>query len=133
MTMASGAEAETAATAVRSEPIYLTIYQVLRDHLERGALEPGLILGQASIARAFNVSRIPAGIALARLLSEGLIQTFEGRGYIVPGGEPQRGDLLLRASTCRVRSPFRSSIAGSRSIRKSNMPLPSVLPMAVFC
>ncbi|MBB3659847.1 DNA-binding GntR family transcriptional regulator [Rhizobium sp. BK650] len=94
MTMANGAEIEAAATAVRSEPIYLTIYQVLRDHLERGALAPGLVLGQANIARAFNVSRIPAGIALGRLLGDGLIHTFEGRGYIVPGGEPLRGDLF---------------------------------------
>lgn len=87
------AETETAA-AVRSEPIYLTIYQVLHDHLMRGALKPGLILGQTNVARAFNVSRIPAGIALGRLLSEGLIRTFDGRGYIVPGGEPLREDLF---------------------------------------
>jgi len=94
MTMPSEVETEAAAAAVRSEPIYLTIYQVLRDHLERRALTPGLVLGQANVARAFNVSRIPAGIALARLLSEDLIQTFEGRGYIVPGGDPRRGDLF---------------------------------------
>ncbi|QWW71053.1 GntR family transcriptional regulator [Rhizobium sp. WYJ-E13] len=94
MTMPSEVETEGAAAAVRSEPIYLTIYQVLRDHLERRALTPGLVLGQTNVARAFNVSRIPAGIALARLLSEDLVQTFEGRGYIVPGGDPQRGDLF---------------------------------------
>lgn len=77
----------------RDEPIYLTIHGVLRDHLERAALPAGLVLGQANVARAFNVSRVPAGIALTRLLEEGLVQTFEGRGYIVPGGEPLRIDL----------------------------------------
>lgn len=86
------AEAAHAAGA-RDEPIYQTIRVVLRDHLERGALPPGLVLGQANVARAFNVSRVPAAIALARLLDEGLVSTFEGRGYIVPGGEPLRADL----------------------------------------
>ena len=49
MTMPSEVETEAAA-AVRSEPIYLTIYQVLRDHLERRVLTPGLVLGQAKPA-----------------------------------------------------------------------------------
>ncbi len=78
----------------RDEPIYATIHAVLRDHLERAALPAGLVLGQANVARAFNVSRVPAGIALSRLLDEGLVKTFEGRGYIVPGGEPLRTDLI---------------------------------------
>jgi DNA-binding GntR family transcriptional regulator len=77
----------------RDEPIYAIIHAVLRDHLARSLLPPGLVLGQANVARAFNVSRVPAGIALSRLLDEGLVQTFEGRGYIVPGGEPLRADL----------------------------------------
>jgi DNA-binding GntR family transcriptional regulator len=81
------------AAAGRDEPIYATIHAVLRDHLRREVLPAGLVLGQANVARAFNVSRVPAGIALSRLLDEGLVQTFEGRGYIVPGGEPLRTDL----------------------------------------
>jgi len=59
---------------------------VLYDHLARKMLRSGLVLGQASVARAFNVSRVPAGVALARLLEDGLVVTFAGRGYIVPGG-----------------------------------------------
>ena len=78
----------------RPEPAYATIYTVLRDHLDRKALPAGLVLGQANVARAFNVSRVPAGIALTRLLDEGLVQTFEGRGYIVPEGEPLRKNLI---------------------------------------
>lgn len=77
----------------RDEPIYATIHAVLRDHIRRKVLPAGLVLGQANLARAFNVSRVPAGIALNRLLEEGLVQTFEGRGFIVPGGEPLRIDL----------------------------------------
>lgn len=78
----------------RDEPIYATIHAVLRDHLTRDVLPAGLVLGQANVGRAFNVSRVPAGIALARLLDEGLLQTFEGRGYVVPGGEPLRKNLV---------------------------------------
>lgn len=89
----SGME-EPSAGIGRADPIYATIYTILRDHLTRGALTPGLVLGQASIARAFNVSRIPAGMALGRLNEEGLVHTFEGRGYVVPGGEPLRADLF---------------------------------------
>lgn len=78
----------------RPERAYATIHAVLQDHLTRGVFPAGLVLGQANVARAFNVSRVPAGIALARLLDEGLVQTFEGRGYIVPGGEPLRKNLF---------------------------------------
>ena len=87
-------EREATATGGRTEPIYATIYSVLREHLEHKMLSAGLVLGQANVARAFNVSRIPAGIALGRLHADGLIRTFEGRGYIVPGGEPLRADLF---------------------------------------
>ncbi|CAN7173857.1 GntR family transcriptional regulator [Rhizobium sp. LjRoot254] len=78
----------------RDEPIYATIHAVLRDHIERGKLPPGLVLGQANVARAFNVSRVPAGIALSRLRDDGLVSTFEGRGYVVPGAKPFRTELF---------------------------------------
>ncbi|MBL0371540.1 GntR family transcriptional regulator [Rhizobium sp. KVB221] len=77
----------------RDEPIYATIYAVLRDHLDNAKLRPGLVLGQANVARAFNVSRVPAGVALSRLVDEGLLHAFKGRGYIVPGAPPHRGEL----------------------------------------
>jgi DNA-binding GntR family transcriptional regulator len=80
----------SAGPSLRGEPAYSTIYAVLHDHLARKMLRPGLVLGQANVARAFNVSRVPAGVALARLLEDGLVVTFAGRGYIVPGGDPLR-------------------------------------------
>lgn len=83
----------------KSEPLYEIIYSVLRDHLRRGALTDGLVLGEASVARAFQTSRIPASTALKLLCGEGLITGFEGRGYLVRGGQrgttsPRRLDLL---------------------------------------
>jgi len=84
---------------LKDEPLYGVIHSVLRDHLERGALMDGLVLGEASVARAFQTSRIPASIALKLLHKEGLISDFDGRGYLVKGRrrsspEPRRLDLL---------------------------------------
>ncbi len=84
---------------LKDEPLYGVIHSVLRDHLERGALIDGLVLGEASVARAFQTSRMPASIALKLLYKEGLISDFEGRGYLVKGRRrgspaPRRLDLL---------------------------------------
>ena len=84
---------------LKSEPLYGVIRSVLRDHLERGALMDGLVLGEANVARVFQTSRIPASIALKLLHEEGLISDFEGRGYLVRGRsrgspEPRRLDLI---------------------------------------
>jgi DNA-binding GntR family transcriptional regulator len=83
---------------LKNEPLYGVIHSVLRDHLERGALMDGLVLGEASVARAFQTSRMPASTALKLLHKEGLISDFEGRGYLVRGRrrglpEPRRLDL----------------------------------------
>jgi DNA-binding GntR family transcriptional regulator len=87
---------DESSSARKSEPLYEIIYSVLRDHLRRGALTDGLVLGEASVARAFQTSRIPAGAALILLCEEGLISGFEGRGYLVRNG--RRG----RPSPCRL-------------------------------
>ncbi len=82
----------------KSDPLYEIIYSALRDHLRRDALTSGLVLGEASVARAFQTSRMPASTALKRLCEEGLVSSFEGRGYIVPSRSgpvtPLRRDLI---------------------------------------
>ena len=40
-------------TQTKSAPLYETIYDVLRSHLEAGAFPAGLVLGEANVARAF--------------------------------------------------------------------------------
>jgi DNA-binding GntR family transcriptional regulator len=57
-------------------------------------LPAGLVIGPTAIARLFGVSRIPAAAALAELAGQGLVDTFDGRGYLVPGGEPLRLNLV---------------------------------------
>src|SRR5271165_4703327 len=88
---------------LKNEPLYGVIHSVLRDHLERGALMDGLVLGAASVA-------------LKLLHKEGLISDFEGRGYLVRGRrrsspEPRRLDLLQAGLELPV------YLAGPRRIR----------------
>lgn len=84
-------------TQTKSAPLYETIYEVLRAHLIEDRLTPGLVLGEANVARAFKASRIPAAAALKRLRDEGLIIDFGGRGYVAPtsGVAPKRLRLEL--------------------------------------
>lgn len=74
-------------------PLYELIYAVLREHIEDGSFPPGLVLGESSVARAFQASRVPAASALQRLRREGLLRDFDGRGYLAGGAEPVRLDL----------------------------------------
>jgi len=77
-------------------PLYDIIYAALRENILDLRLPSGLVLGEATVARAFNASRVPAGAALKRLRDEGLISSFDGRGYVVgpPGSPPFRRDLI---------------------------------------
>jgi DNA-binding GntR family transcriptional regulator len=85
----------TATTGRSGPPLYALIYDVLREHIVDGSFPPGLVLGEASVARAFQASRVPAAVALRQLKRDGLIRDFDGRGYVTGrGGAPVRLDLL---------------------------------------
>jgi DNA-binding GntR family transcriptional regulator len=76
------------------------VYQVLEWHLIQHRLTPGLVLLEGAIAEAFRVSRAPVQMALRRLHAAGLVQRFEGRGYVVPAAAgtplmPVRSSLSL--------------------------------------
>ena len=70
----------------KGAPLYEVIYGVLREHIVDGSFPAGLILGESIVARAFNASRVPAGVALRRLHGEGLIKDFDGRGFQTNNG-----------------------------------------------
>lgn len=67
-----------------SSKLHERVYQVLEQHLVEHRLAPGLVLLESNLAEAFRVSRAPVQMALRRLHEAGLIQRFEGRGYVVP-------------------------------------------------
>lgn len=77
--------------------LYKVVHDVLRGHLERGKLPVGLVLLEGPIAELFQVSRAPVQQALKLLAAEGLINRFDGRGYLVPAprgkATPLRIDL----------------------------------------
>jgi len=66
------------------------ILEVLRDSILKGNLVNGLVLGETEVGRLFGVSRTPATLALAQLHSEGLIQRFNGRGFLVGASKKVR-------------------------------------------
>lgn len=68
-----------------SEQLYDMIYRSLAGQIGSGDLPPGLVLLEGALADAFQVSRAPVKTALRLLFRDGLVQRFEGRGYMVPG------------------------------------------------
>ncbi len=65
------------------EPRYELITQVLRCNIISGALPEGLVLLEGPIAALMQTSRMPVQAALRMLSAEGLVQRFDGRGYLV--------------------------------------------------
>jgi DNA-binding GntR family transcriptional regulator len=96
-------------------PLYEVIYGVLRRHLVEGVFPPGLVLGEASVARAFRSSRVPAGAALKRLHEEGLVISFSGRGYLAKGAGGKPVPVRLDLEEAGLRLP--PGLAAERSVR----------------
>jgi DNA-binding GntR family transcriptional regulator len=78
-----------------SAPLYEVIYDALRDHIGGRRLMHGLVLTESNVARAFKASRVPVRAALRRLSAEGLVNEFDGRGFLVGSRDapPLRIDL----------------------------------------
>src|SRR5579872_1530364 len=97
--------------AVPAAPLYEVIYRTLREHIAERRFPEGLIIGEAAVARAFRSSRIPAGIALRRLQDDGLLQNFDGRGFLAAraaGAAPLR--LGLAEAGLRLPDALRSDL-----------------------
>ncbi len=60
-------------------------YQLIRDGILEGVYAPGSMVGEASLAREFSLSRTPVRLALGRLQQEGWIEIFPKRGALVKG------------------------------------------------
>lgn len=80
---------------------YELIRQRLRQAIVGQRVAPGLVLLEGPVAKVFGTSRIPVRKAFELLHDEGLLRTFDGRGYLVarPGQhvQPQRLPLDAQA------------------------------------
>lgn len=74
----------------------MTLYQRLKNDLQRGRFAPGRALKQSELAELYGVSRIPVRDALQRLKSEGWLAGHGARGVAVPAFDPvEVEDLYL--------------------------------------
>lgn len=69
------------------------LYELIASSIKTGRLQKGTLLLEGPLAEIFGVSRSPVRQALLSLHENGLICTFDGRGYLV-GKTP--GEVLKR-------------------------------------
>jgi len=89
------------------------LYEIIASSIKKGRLKRGTLLLEGPLAELFGVSRSPVRQALAHLHQNGLICTFDGRGYLV-GKEP--GEVLR----CKLEpDDFKLSEGNARAPRKT--------------
>ncbi|WP_133645729.1 GntR family transcriptional regulator [Paraburkholderia flava] len=70
---------------------YRLIHDQLKSAIVLGRIAPGLVLLEGPVARIFGTSRVPVRKAFEMLHADGLLHTFEGRGYLVAGPDGPDG------------------------------------------
>ena len=98
------------------EPLYLKIYQSLKQDIENGVYKPGdQVPTEGGLADLFHVSKITSKRALNMLAEEGILSRQKGRGTFVShstssltGGSPVKALSVFR----RLASPDRPDLSG---------------------
>jgi GntR family transcriptional regulator len=73
-----------------SRPLYVQLFEMLRERLRSGALKPGdLIPAESELVRTYGVSRITVRAALDQLVKDGYIDRHRGRGSFVRAVAPE--------------------------------------------
>ncbi len=84
-----------------SEPLNAQLFKALREHVIKGALEPGVRMPSSrTLARDIGVSRTTVSLAYDQLKSEGYLQSREKSGTFVTDVLPDNKEW--RASSARV-------------------------------
>ncbi|MFZ5815518.1 MAG: GntR family transcriptional regulator, partial [Bacillota bacterium] len=65
---------------LRSDPLYIKVYTLLKEWIMEGRLPPGERLRETVLAADLQVSRTPVRDALRRLEQDRLIVTVQGQG-----------------------------------------------------
>ena len=82
---------ENTALSINRSSLREQVYEILRDQLDGGELEPGSVIRQDDIAAKLGVSRTPMREALRILASEQLVELLPNRGAIV--SKPSPGEV----------------------------------------
>jgi len=72
------------------------IVQHIRDQIARGALSPGVHLGQAELAGQFGASRVPIREALKILTADGVVVHDPNRGFFIANLSSEEARQLYR-------------------------------------
>lgn len=84
-------DARKAAYPHRSAPRYAAIESKIVEAIKNELLPAGVVVTEDPLARLFGTSRTPVRMAFNKLKDMGLLERFEGRGFIVTGArEPKR-------------------------------------------
>ncbi len=71
-------------------PLYVQLYELIRDQVRAGTLKPGdAIAAESELTRTYGVSRITVRAALDQLVREGYIDRYRGRGSYVKSTNPE--------------------------------------------
>jgi DNA-binding GntR family transcriptional regulator len=118
----------------RPAPRYAAIEQQLVRAITQGQLSAGIVVTEDPVARLFGTSRTPVRMAFHELEQQGLLERFEGRGFVVAGGQqPQRVVLShemlgLTATTATRPQPM----TGERITREFENSLAQALPFGLY-
>lgn len=85
-----------AAGRPRGASLPTAIVQHIRDQIARGALSPGVHLGQAELAAQFGASRVPIREALKILTADGVVVHDPNRGFFIANLSSEEARQLYR-------------------------------------
>ncbi len=80
----------------RGASLPTAIVQHIRDQIARGALSPGVHLGQADLAAQFGASRVPIREALKILTTDGVVVHDPNRGFFIANLSSEEARQLYR-------------------------------------
>mgnify|MGYP005840909611 CR=1 FL=1 len=115
-------------------PRYAAIEDELARSIRAKRLPPGLVLTEEPFARLFGTSRTPVRKAFNKLERDGLLERFEGRGFLVAGAEEPRRETITHEMLGLSYTPptDRPLVAADRIDRAFEASLAQALPFGQY-
>ncbi len=121
-------------------PLYVQLYELIREQVRTGALKPGdAIAAESELIAAYGVSRITVRAALEQLVRDGYIDRHRGRGSFVRATAPQTHaclasftDQMLRLGRVPRTEVRTVRVAPAGSFTSSRLPFMADEPIALI-